>query len=383
MPYRARIAPALALCAIFALVATFVACGGQDGASAAAGTSSGPRAFADESYAELATDGDNLWLAVTGYRRSRAFGLKVFEKEGSEWVELRKPPGEVSGDLPVSLVVTSSDESESVPCLGYSTARKHTPVVACLEDGYWKQKKFPVRAAANLIQLGAEDPGLNALMSEGRDTFRLLREVNGEWVTTPRLPKVQAIAQLAIEGSGDLASPAVGLATQRTNAKHLVYELRGESWRRLKPSVDDVGVGPLLGGPVLTEGRVLYPVNQADSQPWSFSVQSARLGSTQPKVHRLSAGAGNAQGQLDLADGRIWASWQEDAPLKDGRFRAAIYAAELSSGGRVKRKVRLWRGMRIGPGSTQVLAFDGKTLALYMRSSSNGRGLQATIETLP
>jgi hypothetical protein len=194
---------------------------------------------------------------------------------------------------------------------------------------------------------------------------------------------VQAIAQLAITEPGDPTPPAVGLATQRTSAKHFVYELHGEAWSRLKPAVNDVGVGPLVGGPVLITNRILYPVNQADSQPWSFSVESARIGSAQPKVRRLSTGAGNAQGQLDLADGRIWATWQEDAPLKDGRFRAAIYAAELSSNGQVRRKVKLWRGLRIGPGSTQVLAFDGKTFALYMRSSRNGRGLQATIETLP
>ena len=372
-----------ALCAVLILLVTLAACGGQDGASAAAGGSSGPRAFADESYAELATDGSTLWLAVTGYRRSGVFGLKVFEKSDSEWVQKVSPPGRVSGDLPVSLVIASTDDGQAAPCLGYSTGKKNTPVVACLEDDAWKKRVLPVPAGAGLIQIGTEDRTLNALVSDTRSSFRLLREVAGEWIVTPRLPRVEAVAQLAIEEQSGQASPAVGLATQRTNAEHRVYELRGEVWRRLEPSVEDVGVGPLVGGPVLVAGRVLYPVNQADSKPWSFSVQSAHVGSDQAKSVRLSTGGGNAQGQLDLADGRIWATWQEDAPLQDGRFRSAIFAAELSSSGRVKRKITLWRGLRIGPGSTQVVAYGDQTLALYMRSSDNGRGLQAAVEALP
>jgi hypothetical protein len=382
MPYRVRIAPALTLGAIFALLATFVACGGKDGASAAAGTSSGPRAFADESYAELATDGDTLWLAVTGYRQNGAFGLKVFEKQDSAWVELTRPPGEVSGDLPVSFVSKGGEEGEGSPCLGYSTGPKRTPVVACLEDGAWKQWELPVRVGTDLIQIGTEGQGLNALVSEERDSFRLLQEVDGEWIAMPRLPRAQAVAQLAIKEASAPALPAVGFATQQPRAKHLVYQLRGETWHRLIPIVEDVGVGPLVGGPVLIAEHILFPVTQADSQPWSFWVQSARLGKSPPNIHRLSRGAGNAQGQFDLAGGRVWATWQEDAPLKDRGFRSAIYAAELSTTGRIKHRIKLWQGVRIGPGSTQVLAFEGKTLALYMRASDNGRGLQATMRAI-
>jgi hypothetical protein len=123
-------------------------------------------------------------------------------------------------------------------------------------------------------------------------------------------------------------------------------------------------------------------VTQADSTPWSFSVQSARIGASDTKVSHLSSGTGNAQGGLDLADGQVWATWQENDPLKDGRFRTRIYAAELSQTGRVKRKIRLWRGLSIGPGSMQVLSFRDETLALFMRGSSNGHGLQVTLKAL-
>jgi len=141
----------------------------------------------------------------------------------------------------------------------------------------------------------------------------------------------------------------------------------------------------MVGGPVITQASALFPVTQADVVPWSFSAQALPLESStgRPSGRRLSVGAGNAQGRLDVASGEIWATWQEDMPLRDGRFRVGIFAAQLKADGSVKRRIELWRGISIGPGSTQVVAFQGRTLALYMPSSSNSRGLQARVRTLP
>jgi len=235
------------------------------------------------------------------------------------------------------------------------------------------------------MQLDAEDGDLLALVSQRERQnarLRVLREVDGRWGSTPQLSAPAAVAQLAI-GKVSSDSPAIGLATQERSAKRLVFQLRGGEWQQLDPAVEDVGIGPLVGGPVLLSKRVLYPVTQADSTPWSFSVQSARIGASNMKVSRLSSGAGNAQGGLDLTGGQVWATWQENDPIKDGRFKTRIYAAELSQTGRVKRKIRLWRGLSIGPGSIQVLSFQDETLALFMRGSSNGHGLQATVKALP
>ncbi|MDX6634362.1 MAG: hypothetical protein QOF06_565 [Solirubrobacterales bacterium] len=68
--------------------------------------------------------------------------------------------------------------------------------------------------------------------------------------------------------------------------------------------------------------------------------------------------------------------------MKTGGFQTGIFAAELTPKGKLRRKVRLWRGVSIGPGSTQVIEFEGRTLALYMRRSASGRELQATVRRI-
>jgi hypothetical protein len=382
-----RAAAATTLLAALALVAMLAGCGSDDGASAS-GSSAGPRAFADESYAELATDGrEGLWLAVSGYQRDGDFGLRVFKREGSDWSELPTPPGEVSGDIPISLAI-ADNEGEPAPCLGYSVGVKWKATIACFEGDEWQRKDLPGLRNGQLQQIASEDGDLVGLIAERSGTqtrYRLLQEAGAEWTLTPPVTTPAAVARLAIdspEGS-DERPPAIGLVTQGQRSQHYVLELRGKRWRKLRPAIRGVGTGPLVGGPIVLPQRVLYPVIEANEEPWSFSVQSARLGSSKVKEVPLSTGRGNAQGQLHLLGDAVWATWQEDDPRKDGRFHASIYAAELDPTGRVRRKIQLWQGLSIGPGSTQVIEFEGRTVALYMRSSSNGRGLQATIRNLP
>jgi hypothetical protein len=320
-------------------------------------------------------------MAVSGYQRDGDFGLRVFQREGSEWDELPEPPGEVSGDVPISIVVANDDDP--APCLGYSVGDERKPVIACLARDEWQRRDLPKLGGGLLQQIGTEDGDLVALVTEqyGRQArYRLLHETGERWAFTPPAMTPAAVARLPIEASS--GAPSIAVATQGRLSQHYVLDLRGGDWRKLSPSPEGLAAGPLVGGPVVLADRVLYPVNEADEEPWTFSVKSARIGSSALKDVRLSTGAGNAQGRLHLVGGRLWATWQEDAPRKDGRFRASIYAAELKPSGKVRRKVKLWQGLSIGPGSTQVIEFQRETLALFMRSSSNGRGLQATIKNL-
>jgi hypothetical protein len=385
--HKARTAAATTLLTVLALVALLAGCGSDDGASAAS-SPAGPSAFADESYAELATDGeDGLWLAVAGYQRDGDFGLRVFKRESSTWTPLPSLPGKVSGDIPISLVV-ADDNGEPTPCIGYSLMPRQEATVACFAEEKWELSDLPSFRKGYLIQLGVEDGDLVALVAQQnakQSRYRLIREEEESWTATPPVSAPPAVARLGIESPSAAAaqSPVIGFATQGRNSRHYALELRGGKWRTLQPTVQGVGAGPLVGGPILLHDRVFYPVNEADAEPWTFSVQTARIGaSTDTRAERFSTGAGNAQGRLDLVGGRVWATWQEDDPLEDGRFRAAIYAAELTPDGQLQRKIRLWRGVSIGPGSTQVVEYEGKTLALYMRSSGNGRGLQATVKEL-
>jgi hypothetical protein len=368
---------------LFVLLVSLVAgCGAEHG-SAAGPPSTGPAAFADESWAELASDGDSdLWLAVAGYERDGDFGLRVFRRGSPDWEELPRPPGEVSQNLTISIAVLAGFDG---PCLGYSAGSLPAPVVTCFDGEDWQSIELPRLRGWHLGQIASHEGDLVALVDKHglkASHFRLIRDTAGGWVSTPSVSAPPAIAQLAIgDPQGTTASfPGIGLATQGARAQHFVVELRDGRWQKLQPTLRGGGAGPFVGGPVLLEERVLYPVNEADSEPWSFSVRTARIGSATARGERLSTGAGNAQGSLDLAEGRVWATWQEHDPLEGGGFRTSIFAAELTPKGQLRRRVRLWRGVSIGPGSIQVVEFKGKTLALYMRASSNGRGLQATVK---
>lgn len=380
----ARAAAASTLIAALALLAIVGGCGGDGGASAS-GLRSGPAAFADESYAELATDGEQaLWMAVAGYTRDREFGLRVFESDGAGWAELPVPPGEVSSDVPISFVDPGSGENQG-PCLGYSVGFAAKPAVVCLVEDQWQVERLPRLGRGQLVELGREGGDLLALATElrgRRGRYRVLRERDGRWILAPPVLAPAAVARLAIQRERGSTSPAFGLATQGRSAQHYVFELQGGDWRKLRPTVTAAGAGPLVGGPVVLPDRILYPVNEAGVEPWSFSVQSARIGSKRARSVGVSSGAGNAQGRLDLAGGTVWATWQEDDPRADGRFQATIYAAEISPTGRVRDKIRLWRGISIGPGSTQVIEFQDRPVALYMRASDDGRGLRAAVRTL-
>jgi hypothetical protein len=375
----------LSLVLVVILVAIGVGCGAEDG-TAAGRSSPEPAGFADESWAELASDGgEDLWLAVAGYRRSGDFGLRIFRRGAHDWEEAPVPPGKVSQDLPISIAVPGS---AGAPCLGYSAGSRPAPVVACLDAGNWRPLDLPPLHGGQLVQIATHDGDLVALFAKqepGASRYWLLRNAGGAWTSTPQFSAPAAIAQLASESPDETAAnfPAIGVTTQGRSSQHFVAELRDGGWHRLQPALQGLGTGPFVGGPVLFGGRIFYPVNEADAEPWSFSVHTARIGSTEARPERLSADAGNAQGRLDLVGGRVWATWQEQDPRKGGGFQTGVFAAELTPKGRLRRKVRLWRGVSIGPGSIQIVEFQGRTLALYMRSSSNGRGLQETVTNLP
>lgn len=387
---EARAAAAISLLAVLATVLALAGCGGSEDAEATGTFATGPAAFADESYAEIATDGeDGFWLAVGGYRRDGTFGLRVFRLDGSRWIELPDPPGQVSSDVPISITPGGEDGAEG-PCLGYSVGDAWEPMVTCYASDRWREAGLP-RVDGQLLEIGRGDAaGLVALFTEragARAHFRLLHETREGWFSAPPFSSAAAIAKLTVStlgSEGADAVPSIGLVTQGRRARHSVVELRGGDWRPLQPVVSDAGTGPAIGGPIVSAGRVFYPVNEAQAEPWVFSVHSGAIGSPTRKADavRLSAGAGNTQGRLDLVGDRPWASWQEDDPRKDGRFNARILAAELSPSGEIRRKVSLWRGVSIGPGNTQVVSFDGRTIALFMRASSNGKGLQATLRQL-
>jgi hypothetical protein len=336
-----------------------------------------PNVYGDEASAELATDGEDLWLAISGFDGDRDFGLSVFRFLGTGWERLPQPPGEVSGSLPISLAALAD-----TPCLGYSVGERIKPRIACFVDGGW-QLATPALGHQRLFQLVAADGQLRALVGKrtrGTERYRVLLGSGSIWQQTPVVSSVPAVTRLAITQPG--AAPAITFATQGQSARQYLVELRDQRWHRLQPMVSNLGAGPLIGGAVLLGSRVFFPVTEADHEPWSFSAYRGSRGSLKTKKTRLARGAGNAQGQLQLLGDQLWASWQEHKPQRAGGFKTNIYAADLGRNGQLQHRFKLWHGISIGPGSTQVVEYQNRTLALFMRGRDAERGLHAAISVL-
>jgi len=372
-----------AACSVL-LVFGAIGCGGE--ADSASPPSVAIDAPADAAFAEIATDGSAaMWLAVAGYNREKDFGARVFRSTGGRWKDVGSPGPGVSDEVPISIALAPGGAE---PCLGYTNALSQHPVVSCLAGSGWRSAPLPPELRwARLLQLKNHGNDLLSLFlvseEERSAMLRLYRLDAPAWTPVgPRVPVPPgSIAQLA-SVSGPPNGITLGLEVQGRNPARYLLSLEGGRWKRQGAPLRDPGIGPLVGGPAITDTTVLFPVNDAERTPWTFAatpVPEASSGKPVPSLP-LSTGRGNAQGRVDALSGGVWASWQQDTPLPDGNFRASIHAARLDERGAPMRKVTLWRGISVGPGSTQVIEFRGEPLALFMPARSD-RNPFLTVET--
>ncbi len=380
-----------ALLAVGLVLTVANGCGNGDGALAASSPFS-PRAFADDSFAEIATNGEgDLWMAVAGFDRRSHFGVRVFQKSPADWRSFPTPPERVSGDSPISIAIARLDGSDSEPCLGYTAEPSGSPYVTCWSGSAWNHHPVQGLQDAALLQIASDSTGLLALFldqpTSENATYRVLHLGASGWTDEgPPIAAPSAVARLGAythNASGRL--PTIGVTAQSTQAARYVLRLENDKWQKLGRVIHDSGMGPMIGGAVITNGGLLFPINDAKESPWAFSVEPVPFESigAQPKTEELSTGAGDAQGRVDSVGREVWASWQEDKPLPSGGFRVGIFAAKLDGNGSIDKKVVLWRGRSIGPGSTQIVEFRGRRFALYMPSSMNGKGLRTVVRPLP
>jgi hypothetical protein len=329
-------------------------------------------------------------MAIAGFDRRDDFGVRLFQKDGA-WRSFPAPPQKPSGDSPTSIAVAKLDGSNPEPCLGYAAKVSGKPVVTCWVEGTWNDHPARDLRDASLLQI-ASDPsgGLLALFldhpTSEEATYRLLRLSADGWADEgPPVAAPSTVARLGINAYGANGQPTIGVTTQATQATRYVLRLVDGRWQKAGPSIHGAGMGPMVGGPVITKGGTLFPVTEATATPWAFSVQPARFESRGPlpEATELSVGDGHAQGRLDSVGRDVWATWQEDEPLRSGGFQVGIFAAKLHGDGSIDEKVVLWRGKSIGPGSTQIVKFHGREFVLYMPSSANGKGLRTVVRPLP
>jgi hypothetical protein len=343
-----------------------------------------PRAFADATQAQLASDGElGLWLLETGYRRGR-LRLALYERESGRWGRMEGPPQRPSG-AGVVKVAPAPGTIMPQPCLGFTEAGTGRPLVTCHGLRKWFPWSFEhlVPAGSRLVDLATIRGRLTALFAyrdpRGRHTLAVIRSNpgGGHFDRTGQPLRVgRALAQLG-DGTHERGDPAVEIAleTQGPRPSRYVERLDRDHWVRVGPVLRGPGLGPLVSGSVRVGERTYMPANDAETSPWDFSAYVSAGGSRWARSGSgpLSTGLGNAQGRLDFAAGAAWASWQEDRALSSGGFAATIRIARLGPSGEPLEEQKLWQGRVVGPGSTQVIAFEGKLLALYMRGGRQGR----------
>jgi hypothetical protein len=349
--------------------------------SASASLPKAPRAFADTTYAQLATDGEQrLWLLETGYRGGH-LRLALHEGGSGAWRPV-KPPPQLPSDAAAVKVAAAPGTLTPQPCLAFTEAKTGHPVITC----HGLRKWFPqsvghlVAAGSRLVDLATIRGRLVALfvgrVSRRSSELQVIQTNPGGGHLERAGPPLRigsVLAQLG-DGTHERGDPQVEVAIESQRAKPTRYVMRLENhrWVRGGPVLRGPGLGPLVSGSVRVGPTTYMPVIDAEVEPWTFSVYSSSGGSRWIPGPPTK-GFGDAQGRLDFAAGAIWASWQEDRELKAGGFEAVNRVARLGTGGERLDEQKLWQGRVVGPGNTQVLAFRDQLLTLFMRGGQNGK----------
>jgi hypothetical protein len=329
----------------------------------------------------LAVSG-RLYVAVVGRRTANdpdgPTAVEVVSRPataGAAWRREPAVPVRISGGGGLSLAARGG-----LPCIGYNSAAS-TPYVACLQDRRWQPDALESLLTAGGVfnQLADGGGGLLALvMDPRRQSHRVLREVGGRWRQLgPWVPSRSGIARLGMAsdaGIPDLAMEEVG----RPPHTRTIYRYREGDWQRLSPQLGDIGMGPMPGGPARIQDRRYLAVTDATDQgAWPFSVYTMRPSERWRQWGRgaLNRGRGSAQGQLSVAGGIAWASWQENASSgpgsERGRFATAIYAVDLT--GRPGTTTAIWRGSTAGPANVRVIGEGDEAWVVCLVSARDGR----------
>jgi hypothetical protein len=351
-----------------------------------------PDPFADDISGALAANGARLWLFVSGLPQDGPHAhidVRAYERsEGEQWRLLPRLPGS-DFDSYVAIGVPNANASRSAgACVAYHADGQ--PFIRCLVHGRWTRARgLPEGRETRIADFEqTKDGGLAVLLSQserGYQSFVVATSRDGrQWSQRgPRLEPGRAIAQLLTPE--DALHPRVAIERQSKSATRDVMALVDDQWVRDTPKLR-APLGPQVGGPVVVDGRIFFPVVSAARQPWPFSVATYAGGDHWSflRDQPLSRGDGSAQGSLGIVDGEPWAIWQEDGRGPDNLFQTYVRVVAVNGDGTpLRAPSQLWHGLTVGPGSVQLLdAGGGSAYALYMRGNRARKGLQLSLAKL-
>lgn len=370
------------LCALLALSTALGACG--DSRAAAAANDGPAGAFRYAMNVRAAGDEQRLWVHVTGRDSDDDERLVplVFERgRAGAWRTLPQPPVRLGVNGGVSLAAAGGR-----PCAAYSRVSGST--VLCFDGARWRRlggARDPL-AGQLVTQLAEQGGRLLALAqaacrSRGCGARRTLSLVyrwdDRAWRRRgDAIGSAGGIAQLGTPQPGQPLQLSIGETGGVAGSPRTVYRLAGDRWERVGAPLDGLTIGPSVSGPQQVAGTTWLAVNEANRDPWRFSVY-ARSGAggawRQHDGRPLNVGPGHAQGAIADTGSRLWASWSEEQPHR-GRFPFAerLYAAPLDPAGGTTRPIELRAGLSIGPPDLQVVCGAGRTWAVYQATTRWG-----------
>jgi hypothetical protein len=373
------------------LVFGFGACGyGSASAPAAQATNSQVPIEGAFRYAmdlDAAGDANRLWVYLTGRDRDDKplLSQRLFERDrAGSWRELPAPP--VQLNLQSQAFVA---EADGRLCFAYTRQQAGTDAnesgVACRDAGGWRPyapRFTPIRSGAveQLVGYRGAPTVLVRPACSKRDCPSVdvaYRWDDGRWSRlAPGMASSGGISTMTADGSQLLLSISeTGGAA--AGAPRTVYELQEGRWRQLGAPLVGRTIGPSVSGPQRVDGRTWIAVNEANRDPWRFSLFSRRGVDDAWRQYLgrpLNVGAGHAQGAITTVGGRLWATWSEER-AKPGRFPfwERLYAARIDPDGATRpRPIELRAGLSIGPPSMQLVCGAGATWALYLATTRWG-----------
>ena len=372
---------------VIALVAALAALTGGCRHSEPSGQSVATRlvsGFKDDLNVAAAGSKNSAALAVLGRdEEKRPPEVRVFHRPGDGgWSRVPSPP--VVPDAGETLFLAFEDDD---PCLATTVSRQRR--VVCLESSRWHDRSFPdgIRNG-NVVDLTARKGRLYLLGSAAADgSVQVFRRFQDSWhAIGPAIPLSEGVAKFVQSSPRQPGPPEVGLVQfNRPGVPRSILRYNGAAWRRSLRVLKGRDDGPTIMGPVRIGRRVYWPIVRDNAKPWSFSIFASR-GSRWVEVggRPLSRGEGNAQGVATFAQGKVWATWQENAFRPDGLFATSIVTIPIDSRTlRLGQRRRLWRGPSIGPGDLGTFETRTGPFAYFLRAHAQTPTTALQLEVKP